>query len=61
VDHFWLEQALDPGSFQSKWIRVATGLTLGVGVYVAGSIFLDLKESLEFIELFKRRWRRGNH
>ncbi|MBU6154870.1 MAG: murein biosynthesis integral membrane protein MurJ [Bdellovibrionales bacterium] len=61
VDRYWLAPSLPGDGIHLKFIRVAVGVILGVSCYVSGSIFFGLKESLEFIELFKRRWRRGKN
>jgi putative peptidoglycan lipid II flippase len=61
VDRYWLAPSLPGDGIHLKFIRVAVGMILGVACYVSGSIFFKLKESLEFIELFKRRWRRGKN
>jgi putative peptidoglycan lipid II flippase len=61
VDRYWLGPWLGSGGAVSFGIRTGAGVAIGVACYVWGSIFFKLKESLEFIELFKRRWSRGNH
>jgi len=61
VDRYWLAPSLPGDGIHLKFVRVGVGVALGVACYVSGSIFFKLKESLEFIELFKRRWRRGKN
>ena len=61
VDHYWLEAAGFSGSPGLMFLRVMVGVILGIAAFGAGSIFFGLKESLEFIDLFKRRWSRGRN
>jgi putative peptidoglycan lipid II flippase len=40
-------------------VRVALGVAVGVGVYLGISILTRIEETLELLDLFKRRWSRG--
>jgi putative peptidoglycan lipid II flippase len=40
-------------------VRVAIGVSAGVGVYAGISILTGIEETLELLDLFKRRWSRG--
>ena len=42
-----------------RFVRVTVGLVCGVGSYLGVSILLGLQESLEILELFKRRLKKG--
>ena len=55
VDHYWMSAH---STFFFRMIRVGVGVVVGVGVYLFFSILLQCQESLEIIELFKRRLKR---
>jgi putative peptidoglycan lipid II flippase len=59
VDQYLMEPLNPQNPLWYRGIRVFTGLILGVGSYLGVSILLKLQESLEIIDLFKRRLRRG--
>lgn len=59
VDTYLLEPLEPTNPFWFRLVRVSVGLVLGMGFYLGVSILLKLQESLEILDLFKRRLRRG--
>ncbi|MBC7396400.1 MAG: murein biosynthesis integral membrane protein MurJ [Bdellovibrionales bacterium] len=59
VDNYFLSPLNSLNPFWFRGIRVGVGIMLGVGTYLGVSILLELQESLEILDLFKRRLGRG--
>lgn len=59
VDRYWFSPLNPANPFWFRLLRTGGGVALGLFVYWRVSILLGLKESLEIIDLLKRRLRRG--
>lgn len=59
VDHYLIFLITERNPLWFKLLRVGVGLFLGAGSYLGMSILFKCQESLEFLDLFKRRLKRG--
>jgi putative peptidoglycan lipid II flippase len=59
VDQYVIFNLSEGNPLWFKFLRVGTGMVLGIGSYLGLSILLRCQESLEFLDLIKRRLKRG--
>jgi putative peptidoglycan lipid II flippase len=59
LDHWGLRPWVPENPAWFRLLRVGIGVSVGVGVVFGGSILLGIEETLEILELLKRRWSRG--
>jgi putative peptidoglycan lipid II flippase len=59
LDHWCLRPWVPENPAWFRLLRVGIGVSVGVGVVFGGSILLGIEETLEILELLKRRWSRG--
>jgi hypothetical protein len=59
ADSFLIGPAFAGSSVALKGIRVGLGIGIGLLSYLGVSICFRLQETLEMLELIKRRWGRG--